>query len=85
MFLIVLALPRLAIVCLWFFTGWFSPVFDWWLWPLLGVLFMPHTILWYSAVQNWFHGQWDILQIIVLVFAVALDLSAATGAKKGRK
>ncbi len=75
--------PRFTIVMLWIFTGWFRGVFDGWLWPLLGFFFAPLTMLWYSAVQQWYGGVWGTWQVVGLVIAILLDLSPGAG-KKGK-
>jgi hypothetical protein len=72
--IISLILPRVLIFCLWLFSGWFNGVFQTWYVPLLGFFCMPHTMLWYSAVQNWYNGKWEFLQIFILVLAVLMDL-----------
>lgn len=73
-----LFIPRIVIVVLWFFTDWFVGVFESLLWPLLGLIFAPTTLLWYSVVVNVYGGQWDTLQIIGAVIAVAIDFSPAS-------
>ncbi len=78
--IIALFAPRLATVLLWFFTDWFEGVFETQVWPILGFLFMPYTMIWYSAVTNWFGGDWEILQIGILVIAIIADLSSNRGA-----
>lgn len=80
-FLAVLALfiPRVVIVLLWLFSTWFEGVFETLLWPLLGFIFAPTTMLWYSAVQNVYDGVWGTLQLVVLVIAVLIDLAPASG------
>jgi hypothetical protein len=82
--LVVLALfiPRIVVLVLWFFTDWFHGVFDTLLWPVLGFLFLPLTVLWYSAVVNWYGGIWSILPVLGLIFAVLLDLSPSGGAAR---
>lgn len=72
--IVSLILPRLLIALVWLFSGWFNGVFATRAWPILGFLFMPHTMLWYSAVQNWFKGEWGFPQILVLILAVMMDL-----------
>jgi hypothetical protein len=72
--IISLVLPRLLIFCLWLFSGWFDGVFTTRYVPLLAFFFMPHTMLWYSAVMNWFGGRWEFTQIFVLVLAILMDL-----------
>lgn len=67
-------LPRVLILFLRLMTNWFESVFKGWFWFVLGLIFAPCTLLWYSAVQNWFYGQWEIWQIIILVFTIIIDL-----------
>lgn len=82
---VVLALltPRLVIVLLWVFTAWFRGMFDTLLWPILGFVFLPTTLLWYSAVEHWFGGRWTLWPIVGLVFALLIDVSPA-GGKRSR-
>lgn len=70
-----LFVPRIVIFVLWFFTDWFTGVFDSIIWPILGFIFLPTTLLWYSVVVNYYDGVWGGLQIVVAVIAVAIDLS----------
>jgi hypothetical protein len=83
--LIALATPRLVIVVLWLFTHWFRGVFGTALWPILGFIFLPTTLLWYTAVQHWFAGQWTLVPIAGLVIALAIDVSPASKGKKRRR
>jgi hypothetical protein len=75
--LLALATPRLVVVLLWFFTTWFRGLFDSVLWPVLGFIFLPTTLLWYTAVQHWFRGQWTLWPVVGLVLALAIDVSPA--------
>lgn len=77
--LLTLFVPRLVIFVLWFFSNWFEGVFETILWPLLGFFFAPTTLLWYSAVQNYYGGTWDTLQYVVLALAILIDVSPAGG------
>lgn len=63
--------PRLVVVLLYLFTSWWSNAFDSILWPILGFLFMPLTVLWYGISEAYFPGN---IQTIGLVIAVLLDL-----------
>jgi hypothetical protein len=82
--LAALFVPRLVAAYLYFFTGWFAGVFETQLWPIAGFIFMPYTMLWYSAVMNWYGGTWDFMQIAVLVVAIIFDLSSnKSGVKSG--
>lgn len=81
--LIALLAPRVVVVLLWLFTSWFQGIFSTALWPVLGFFFLPTTLLWYTAVHNWYGGTWGPVQIIILVIAVMIDLSPA-GGRRGR-
>lgn len=76
--------PRLVVVVLWFFTTWFQGIFTSILWPILGLIFLPTTLLWYSAVHHWFAGEWTLWPIVGLVIALLIDLSPAGGRRKAR-
>ena len=80
--LIALIAPRLTIALLWVFTTWFRGMFDNLLWPLLGFLFLPTTLLWYSVVQHWFAGEWTLWPIVGLVVAVLMDLAPASSKRR---
>ena len=76
---LALFLPRIVIVGLWLLTTWFVGVFSTLLWPILGFIFAPTTMLWYSVVINVFGGMWDVVSLAGLAVAVVLDLSPAAG------
>lgn len=63
--------PRLIVVLLYLFTDWWSNAFDSILWPILGFLFMPLTVLWYGISETYFPGS---IQTVGLVIAALLDL-----------
>lgn len=75
---IALALPRGVILVLWLFSDWMVGLFDSMLWPVLGFVFLPTTLLWYSGVRNWYGGNWGLWQIVGLVVALALDTSQSS-------
>ena len=79
---IALITPRFVIVVLWLFSDWFMGIFETMLWPVLGFFFAPTTLLWYTAVEHWFGGQWGTLQILGLVLTVIIDFSPASGKKR---
>ena len=74
--------PRLLIVVLYVFTHWFTGIFNTMLWPLLGFIFLPTTLLWYTAVHHWFGGQWSLWPIVGLIVALMIDVSPASGRKR---
>jgi hypothetical protein len=84
-FLLALATPRLVAIVLWFATNWFRGVFPSVLWPVLGLVFLPTTLLWYTAVQHWFGGNWTLWPIVGLVVALGIDVSPATRAPRRRR
>jgi hypothetical protein len=77
-----LFVPRIVIVLLWFLTGWFRGMFDMILWPILGFVFLPTTLLWYSVVHNWFDGEWSVIPIVGIVIALMIDMSSAEGSRR---
>ena len=76
--LIALAAPRLVIVLIWLSSHWFTGLFPTIVVPLLGFIFLPTTLLWYTAVQHWYAGQWTFWPIIGLVFSLMIDVSPAS-------
>ena len=84
MLVLALLAPRVVVVALWFLSTWFAGMFDSILWPILGVIFLPTTLLWYSAVQHWFAGAWSLWPVVGLVIALLVDLSPARGAARRR-
>jgi hypothetical protein len=83
--LLALMAPRVLIACLWFLTTWFQGMFASLLWPVLGFIFLPTTLLWYSAVQRWFGGQWTLWPIVGLVIALMIDAAPAGGRRRARQ
>ena len=85
MVLLALAMPRLVVLCLWFLTHWFQGIFNNLLWPILGFIFLPTTLLWYTAVHHWFGGQWTLWPIVGLVVALMIDLGPASGRRRAKR
>lgn len=78
--LFALFMPRVVVALLFFFTQWFQGIFDSLfslLWLILGFIFLPTTLLWYTAVQHWFSGQWTLWPIVGIVIAILIDVSPA--------
>jgi hypothetical protein len=71
---LALLTPRLAVALLWLFTHWFDGLSSR-LWLVVGFIFLPTTLLWYTAVQHWFGGVWTLWPIVGLVVALAIDVS----------
>ena len=81
---VALVVPRVLLVALWLFTQWFDGLFDTLLWPVLGFIFLPTTLFWYTAVQHWYGGEWSVVPVIGIVLALMIDLSPAKGAQGAR-
>ncbi len=79
---LALAAPRLTIVILWLFTYWFHGIFRGLLVPILGFIFLPTTLLWYTAVQHWFGGHWGLWPIVGIVVALWIDVSPLRGRRR---
>jgi hypothetical protein len=81
---LAMSAPRLVMALLYFLSHWFDGLFTSALWPVLGFIFMPTTLLWYTAVQRWFGGQWTFWPIAGLVVAILIDGSPAGGRRRRR-
>ena len=72
---LALLTPRLAVALLWFFSHWFDGLYASLLWPIVGFVFLPTTLLWYSVVHHWFGGAWTLWPVVGVVVALVIDLS----------
>ena len=79
---LVLLTPRLAVALLWYFTHWFDGLFASLLLPIVGFLFLPTTLLWYSAVHRWFGSAWTLWPVVGIAVALAIDLGALRGHRR---
>jgi hypothetical protein len=76
--------PRLVLILLWFFSNWFNGIFATIIWVIIGFIFLPTTLLWYTVVFNWYDNSWGTMQIVLLVVALIIDLYPASGTRKKR-
>lgn len=76
--------PRFALLLVWIFGDRVERAFDWWLWPLLGLLFAPWTTLAYVIAwqPGGLSGGWDVL---LVVLGVALDLATYSSRSAARR
>ncbi len=77
--------PRFTIAVLWLLSQWFEGVFETRLLPVIGFFIFPISLLWYSAVMNWFQGEWTVLNLGILVLAVISDLSSSGSQRKKKE
>jgi hypothetical protein len=82
--LLVVLFPRIAIVLLYLFTNFFRGVYDSLLLPLLGFIFLPFTLLAYTALIN-MHQPHDSTFLVVLFVAVIVDLGLVGGGNRIRR
>ena len=75
---IALIAPRIVILALYFFSTWFVGIFASLVWPILGFIFAPTSLLWYTAVHHFFGGVWSLWPIVGMVIAAMIDLSPAS-------
>lgn len=81
---LALLLPRVALVLIFLFTDWLAAAFDVWLWPLLGFIFLPYTILAWIATALNTGGDITLGWLILLVLAVIVDISHWGGGYRSR-
>lgn len=89
--LIAFFMPRVAIVLLWLFSTFItdafralSSPFNGVMLPILGLIFLPYTLLAYCLAMNQ-HGSVDGLWIVLMVVAVLFDLGVIGGGHRARK
>jgi hypothetical protein len=82
--LLALVTPRLLIFLIWFFTHWFRGMVPNIIVLILGFVFLPMTLLWYTAVQHWFAGHWTFWPVVGMVLALMMDVSAARPRRRWR-
>ncbi len=69
--------PRFAFLVWWLFGNKVELAFDSWIWPLLGVIFLPWTTLAYLIAwqPGGVNGTWDVL---LIALGVGLDILTYT-------
>ncbi len=78
--IVALIAPRLVLFLMWFLTTtWPRGMFHTLLWPILGFILLPTTLLCYIVVQHWFGGHWTLWPMVAIVIALLIDLSPARG------
>jgi hypothetical protein len=77
--IVALIAPRVVLFMLWFLTTWPRGMFHTLLWPILGFILLPTTLLCYMVVQHWFGGHWTLWPVVAIVIALLIDLSPTGG------
>ncbi|MCP4167988.1 MAG: hypothetical protein GY759_19125 [Chloroflexi bacterium] len=65
--------PRIALVLLWIFTPLVNITFNGWIIPLLGVIFLPYTTLFYMLAYSPTSGL-SLIGWLVVLMGLFLDL-----------
>ncbi|MGO4882962.1 MAG: hypothetical protein ACLP59_19400 [Bryobacteraceae bacterium] len=82
--IVVLAFPRVALVCLWLFTTYLQRAYHGLIIPLIGFFFLPLTTLAYAWMVN-NHQVIQGVNLIILVIAVVIDIGGLGGGEYHRR
>lgn len=82
---IALLVPRAAIVQAFLLTDWFERVYDTWVWPVLGFIFLPYTTLAYLGGTLNADGSMSFWWKALIVLAVIADLGHLGGGSRMRR
>ena len=82
--LLVLAFPRVVLVCLFLFTNWITTAYNGILLPILGFFFLPLTTVVYAWEVHAHTGQ-EGIYLIFLILAVIIDLGGWGGGEYHRR
>ena len=83
--LIAVLSPRLALILTWIFTPWVDRATGAFIWPLLGLVFLPLTTLTYVILWNTGGYGVDGWEWIFVVLAVFADLASFRARRYGRR
>jgi len=76
--------PRMVIFLTWLLSGYFGQAYKSNLWPFLGFLFLPYTMLCYAIAVNSLGGL-NGLGMAVFVLGILLDFGVVGSASRKRK
>lgn len=80
--LLALISPRLLLAGLWIFTEYVGRAFDTWLWPLIGLIFMPCLTL---ALVWGGNTEFGPLQIGAAIIGALMDLGIGSESERRRR
>ena len=82
--ILILAFPRIVLVLLFLFSNYLERAYHGLILPVLGLLFLPLTTLAYAWMVN--TGQHtEGVNLVILIVAVAIDLSGLGGGEYHRR
>jgi hypothetical protein len=67
--------PRLGLLIIWIFTDWIQQTFTSWVWPLLGLIFLPFTTMLYVMVDVSSRGNITFGGWLLVILGAILDLA----------
>ncbi|MCA8918546.1 MAG: hypothetical protein KDB68_04925 [Planctomycetes bacterium] len=81
--LVALISPRLLLALMWIFSPYVQPnAFKLWVWPLLGLIFMP----WMTLALVWgYNTHFGLFQIAAVVIGAMIDLGSSGDAERRRR
>jgi hypothetical protein len=83
---LALFMPRLALFLVWLFNNtYLSEVYQTFLWPLLGFIFLPLTTLTYAWAWHYGNGSVQGLGLVIVVLAVLIDLGLLGSSESSRR
>lgn len=77
--ILALAFPRVAIVLLWLFTGFFNVLQSNIIIPILGFIFLPLTLIVYTYMIRTYGAHLSVTELVVLFIAAIVDLGLWRG------
>ena len=82
---LALAMPRVALFCVWLFSGLLERNYSSIFWPLAGFIFAPLTTLVYAYAHQESGGPPHGVWLVLVVVAVLADLGLLRGGSGMRK
>jgi len=76
--------PRIALLFVWLFTPWIRIAFNGFLFPLLGLIFLPYTTLFYVIAYNPVTGL-NVWSASLICLGMIVDLGAHGGSAYGNR
>jgi hypothetical protein len=77
--------PRLALLFLWIFTDYVTRTFDSFVWPLLGLIFLPFTTIMVCLVYSPVTGGIDGVDWLWVFLGLLLDMLSYGSGSYGRR
>jgi hypothetical protein len=67
--------PRIGLILIWAFTNWVEIAFDSWVWPLVGLIFLPFATLLYVLVEVATVGDINLGGWLLIGLGALIDIS----------